>query len=188
AATCRGARTASTTCSMNLSDTSRWRSIAPATEFLARSSSETSAPTSDGTYAVTCWNGPVSPSRTPTTRTAADPGGKRSACAMFAGNGTVSRDTSLNRVSSLSAIMSSMEPSRRRQPQVPRDHHALDLVRAFVDLRDLRVPHVPLDGVVTRVPVAAEDLDGVGRHPHRRVRREALRHGRLERGRRRALV
>jgi hypothetical protein len=53
--------------------------------------------------------------------------------------------------------------------QLPRDHDPLDLVRALVDLRDLGVAHHPLDRVLLDVPVAAEDLHGVGRHRHRRV-------------------
>src|SRR3989449_10735019 len=60
---------------------------------------------------------------------------------------------------------------------------ALDLVGAFVDLRDLRVTHEALDGILARVAVAAEDLHGVGGDLHRRVAREALRHRRLHRGR-----
>src|SRR3954469_13586083 len=52
------------------------------------------------------------------------------------------------------------------------DDHALDLVGALVDLRDLGVAHHPLDRVVVDVPVAAEDLHGVDGHRHRRVRRE----------------
>ena len=61
-----------------------------------------------------------------------------------------------------------------------RDHEALDLVRALVDLRDLRVAHHALDRVLLDVPVAAEDLHGLGRHPHRGVGAEELRlRGRL---------
>src|SRR5262245_48157962 len=59
---------------------------------------------------------------------------------------------------------------------LPRDHEALDLVRALVDLRDLRVAHHPLDGVFLHVAVPAEDLDGVGRDFHRHVRAVELRH------------
>src|SRR3954471_12340066 len=50
-----------------------------------------------------------------------------------------------------------------------RDHEALHLVRALVDLRDLRVPHHALDGVLLDEAVAAEDLDRLGRHVHRNV-------------------
>src|SRR5215213_317021 len=60
---------------------------------------------------------------------------------------------------------------------LPGDHEPLDLVRALVDLRDLRVPHHALDRVLLDVPVAAQDLDGLGRDPHGRVRAEQLRHG-----------
>src|SRR3954470_6942939 len=58
------------------------------------------------------------------------------------------------------------------------DHEALDLVRALVDLRDLRVAHHPLDGVLVDVAVAAEDLHRLDRHGHRGVRREQLCHRR----------
>src|SRR5205085_7390242 len=57
-----------------------------------------------------------------------------------------------------------------------RDHQSLDLVRALVDLRDLRVAHHPLDRVLADVAVAAEDLDRLGRDRHGRVRAEQLRH------------
>src|SRR5512133_629864 len=59
-----------------------------------------------------------------------------------------------------------------------RNHETLDLVRALVDLRDLRVAHHPLNGVLLHVAVAAEDLDGVGGHVHRDVGAVELRHGR----------
>src|SRR3954470_2957517 len=59
-----------------------------------------------------------------------------------------------------------------------RDHEALDLFRSLVDLRDLGVPHHPLDRVLLHVPVAAEDLDGVGRDLHRHVGAVQLRHRR----------
>src|SRR4051794_11373076 len=57
-----------------------------------------------------------------------------------------------------------------------RDHEALDLVRALVDLRDLRVAHHPLDGVLLDVAVAAEDLHRVGCDLHRHVGAIELRH------------
>src|SRR2546421_819293 len=59
-----------------------------------------------------------------------------------------------------------------------RDHEPLDLVRPLVDLRDLRVPHHPLDRVLLHVAVAAEDLYGIGRDLHRHVRAVELRHRR----------
>ena len=70
-----------------------------------------------------------------------------------------------------------------------RDHQALDLVRALVDLRDLRVAHHPLDRVLVHVAVAAEHLDGLDRDRHRGVGGEQLGHrrctcrGRARRGR-----
>src|SRR5580765_2131475 len=57
-----------------------------------------------------------------------------------------------------------------------RDHEPLDLVRALVDLRDLRVAHHPLDRVLLDVAVTAEDLHRVGRDLHRRVGAVELRH------------
>src|SRR5438093_706966 len=55
---------------------------------------------------------------------------------------------------------------------------ALDLVRPLVDLRDLRIAHHPLHGILADVAVAPEDLNGVGRDLHGGIRREALRGGR----------
>src|SRR5665213_4250773 len=48
-----------------------------------------------------------------------------------------------------------------------RDHDPLDLLRPFVDLRDLGVAHHPLDGVFGRVAVTAEQLAGVAGDAHR---------------------
>src|SRR5918992_4278755 len=55
-----------------------------------------------------------------------------------------------------------------------REHDALDLVRALVDLSDLGVSHQALDGVLAYVAVPPERLDAVGRHRHGDVRRIAL--------------
>src|SRR4249919_2387426 len=68
-----------------------------------------------------------------------------------------------------------------REEYVPGDHEPLDLRGALVDLVELRVPHQLLDRVLLDVAVAAEDLDGVGGHLHRRVGREPFRHRRVER-------
>src|SRR5947208_4011952 len=46
------------------------------------------------------------------------------------------------------------------------DHEALDLLRALVDLRDLRVAHEALGRILLDVAVAAEDLHGLGRGVH----------------------
>ena len=56
------------------------------------------------------------------------------------------------------------EPTRDwSQPEdAAGDHQALHLARALVDLGDLRVPVVALDGELLRVAVAAEDLDRLG--------------------------
>src|SRR5215467_6550735 len=61
-----------------------------------------------------------------------------------------------------------------RQEYLLRDHEPLDLRGALIDLEQLRVAHELLDRVLLDVAVAAEDLDGVGRDLHRRVRREPL--------------
>src|SRR3954447_18296560 len=59
------------------------------------------------------------------------------------------------------------------------DHEALDLVRALVDLGDLRVAHHPLDGVLVDVAVSAKHLDGLDGHAHRVVGRDELGHRRV---------
>ena len=58
---------------------------------------------------------------------------------------------------------------------------ALDLVGALVDLGDLGVAHHPLEREVRRVAGAAEQLDRIGRDPHRHVGGVAL-GGRAEEG------
>src|SRR4051794_24431687 len=57
------------------------------------------------------------------------------------------------------------------------DHYPLHLVGSLVDLGDLGVAEVALHRELLDVAVATEKLDAVGGHLHRRVRREALRHG-----------
>src|SRR5919204_3178979 len=69
-----------------------------------------------------------------------------------------------------------------RQEDLAGDHEPLDLRRALVDLEQLRVAHELLDRIFLDVAVAAEDLDGVGRHPHRGVGGEALRERRVQGG------
>src|SRR5215218_1591198 len=61
-----------------------------------------------------------------------------------------------------------------------RDHQALDLARALVDLRDLRVAVVALERELLRIPVAAEDLDRLRGLAARHLRREQLRLRALE--------
>src|ERR1039458_4350535 len=87
--------------------------------------------------------------------------------------------------------MNAASPTRRRLPvafvggderigclpERTGDHEPLDLVRALVDLCDLGVSHHPLHGVLLHVTVAAQHLDRLDRHGHRRVRTEDLRHG-----------
>src|SRR5918999_2446275 len=64
---------------------------------------------------------------------------------------------------------------------LPSDDQPLDLRGALVDLEQLRVAHEILDRILLDVAVAAEDLDGVGRDLHGRVRREPLGERGLER-------
>src|SRR6476646_11357901 len=63
--------------------------------------------------------------------------------------------------------------------QCARNHHALNLVRSLVDLRDLSIAHHPLDRELFHVPIAAKHLDGVIRDRDRRVGGERLGDGRL---------
>src|ERR1700704_3527969 len=56
------------------------------------------------------------------------------------------------------------------------DHQPLDLCRALPDLIDLRVAKPLLHRVLLDVPVAAQHLDGIGRHLHRDIAGEAFRH------------
>src|SRR5215470_15419008 len=60
--------------------------------------------------------------------------------------------------------------------QAARDHEALDLARAFVDLHDARVAVVALDGVLLHVAVAAVDLYRLVRDPRRGLGRVELGH------------
>src|SRR3954452_4999793 len=78
----------------------------------------------------------------------------------------------------MTTIMGSNVVPQRRLAHGAGDHEALDLVGALVDLRDLRVAHHPLDGVLVHVAVAAEHLDGLDRDRHRGVRGEQLGHRR----------
>src|SRR5262245_30101483 len=66
-----------------------------------------------------------------------------------------------------------------RREDRPGDHEPLDLARAFVDLRDLRVAVVALDREFLRVAVAAQDLDRLGRLPSSHLGGEELRLGAL---------
>jgi ABC-type branched-subunit amino acid transport system ATPase component len=50
--------------------------------------------------------------------------------------------------------------------QRPGDDEPLDLVRAFDDLQHFGLAQVALGGEILHVPVAAEDLHRIGRHPH----------------------
>ena len=61
--------------------------------------------------------------------------------------------------------------------EVPTDHDPLDLSCSFPDLADLGVSHHPLHGVVLGVPHPPEELNGLGRDPHAKLRTVELRHG-----------
>src|SRR5690348_2107101 len=53
---------------------------------------------------------------------------------------------------------------RRFLNQAPANHQTLNLVRAFVNLRDLGIAHVFLNRIIFAITVAAEELHGIGRH------------------------
>src|SRR5262250_1527712 len=76
-------------------------------------------------------------------------------------------------------VMRSLLGARSNAEQLLGDDHALDLIRALVDLHDLGVAHVPLDRELARVAVTAEDLYGVGGDLHGGVACPALGHRRL---------
>src|SRR5947209_2352151 len=57
-------------------------------------------------------------------------------------------------------------PTSATAEEIASDDHALDLVGALVDLRDLGIPHEALHRVLARVAVAAEDLDRVSGNAH----------------------
>src|SRR5699024_7903090 len=61
--------------------------------------------------------------------------------------------------------------------QLTPHHHALDLVRALIDLSDLRIAYHPLNGMVDDVSGPAEQLHGVRGDLHGRVRGIGLRRG-----------
>src|SRR3954451_17491684 len=67
-------------------------------------------------------------------------------------------------------------PTVALAPHRAGDHDALDLVRALVDLRDLRVAHHPLHRVLVHVAVAAEHLHRLDGHRHGGVGGEQLGH------------
>src|SRR5258705_3904841 len=56
------------------------------------------------------------------------------------------------------------------------DDGPLDLAGAFIYLRDLCIPEKFLDGEISHVTIAPEELNRLCRHPHRRLRREHLGH------------
>src|SRR5690349_1052568 len=56
----------------------------------------------------------------------------------------------------------------------------VDLVRAFPDLRDLRIAHEPLDTIVLAIAIAAVELHRIRRNAHREIRSAQLEHGRFD--------
>src|SRR5438067_12001787 len=70
--------------------------------------------------------------------------------------------------------------SRVPLQQAPRDHEALDLVRALADDHQRSVPVVALDGELRRVSVAAVDAERGDGDLAAHLRREELRHARFE--------
>lgn len=60
--------------------------------------------------------------------------------------------------------------------QIARDDESLDLVRAFIDLRDLCVTQHALSRVLFHVPIPAQDLDGVIGDFHCHIRSERFGH------------
>src|SRR6187551_3296713 len=70
--------------------------------------------------------------------------------------------------------------TRVLQPEVPRDDHALDLVRALADLEDLLVAEEARDRRLLHEPVSAVDLQRRVRRAVRQEPRVELRHRRLE--------
>src|SRR5947209_15280962 len=63
------------------------------------------------------------------------------------------------------SCMRELSAARSLLGQVARDDEALDLARAFVDLRDARVAIMALDRIVLDIAVAAVDLDRLRAHP-----------------------
>src|SRR2546427_625722 len=67
-------------------------------------------------------------------------------------------------------------PTRFLQAKVPRDHHALNLIRPLADLQDLLVAVEPRDWVLVHETVAAVDLEAPVRGTVRQLAGEELRH------------
>src|SRR5262249_9434702 len=113
----------------------------------------------------------------PRSRTVAPgPSSRSAATRSISSPGHTGRPNSYSRAAfpNLSGGASRLANRRQSRPallahHLAGDHEPLDLVRALVDLGDLRVAHHPLDRVLLHIAVAAEDLDGVGGHLHRDV-------------------
>src|SRR3990170_5309199 len=78
------------------------------------------------------------------------------------------------RVGSAGAGSRRVSPALAEAEDRARDHEALDLARALVDLRHLRVAVVAFDRELRREAVAAEDLERLSRLAARDPRREEL--------------
>src|SRR3954451_10357103 len=120
---------------------------------------------------------------TPKTTAATAPTTARASNAFTVGSGLqpANRTTAVSPMHSATAAANRIRRTGGAMPLAPHrpgDDEPLDLVRALVDLRDLRSAHHPLDRILVDVAVAAEDLHRLDRHRHRRVGREQLRHRR----------
>src|SRR5512139_593138 len=113
----------------------------------------------------TMWARPVCRYRDFRTRTASGISSSRSRISRAAAR------TFPARISFAAWVIRSVSPD-----QVPGDDDALHLGGALADLAQLRVPHVPLRGIIAGVPVPAEYLDGLDRSPHGRLGGEQFRH------------
>src|SRR4051795_1333566 len=118
---------------------------------------------------------------TPKTTAATAPTTASVSSAFTVGSGLqpANATTAVSQMHSATAAANRIRRTGGATPSAPHragDHEALDLVRALVDLGDLRVAHHPLDRVLVDVAVPAEHLHGLDRHRHRGVRGEQLRH------------
>src|SRR4051794_27447070 len=99
---------------------------------------------------------PPSPTTQTSARTSPSSGG-----GLFAAAGSPQSGTAMGRIlpgSALRRCGGGLLHAPREQ-RLARDHEALDLRSALVELHDLGVPHQLLDGIVLDEAVAAVDLD-----------------------------
>lgn len=53
--------------------------------------------------------------------------------------------------------------------QMLRHNNPLNLIRPLINLRDFRVPHIPLNLILLAVSISTENLDSISRHLHRSI-------------------